>query len=115
MTVHSPFSAVRLADPLIPFRLIQLSLAIRLFGWSDLEAIVSHRSSTNGHWRVICCVPAVQHTQRRYAAISRGAPIQRESRPLSLITAILSGCFRASACAARRTEPVCARVGGKEL
>src|SRR6516164_5437711 len=55
------------------------------------------------------------HTQRRYAAITCGAPIQRESRPLSLITAILSGCFRASACAARRTEPVCARVGGKEL
>src|SRR6516225_8483620 len=63
----------------------------------------------------ICCVPAIQHTQRRYAAISCGAPIQRDSRPLPLITAILSGCFRASAYAARRTEPVCARVGGKEL
>ena len=41
----------------------------------------------------ICCVSAIQNTQRRYAAISSGAPIQRESRPLPLITAILSGCF----------------------
>ena len=39
-----PFRRLRLADPLIPFRLIQLSLAVRLLGWSDLEAIRSEPS-----------------------------------------------------------------------
>src|SRR5262249_11676779 len=82
---------------------------------SPKTILLSHRSSTNGYWRVICYAPGIQHTQRRCAAISCGAPIQKESRSLPLITAILSGCFRASACAARRTELVCARVGGKEL